>query len=161
MTQPTSQKWKTHQRKTWLHNSHGPLRPDKKSPGVLFFPGVAPFSINGSLPWLGADGETLFFLCVEPFIPASARRRDTCCFFFQGVSQARSLWMFFVESLRYWRNYTPLYLFLDWDHFFGGKNDGFLFFKSATNLLVVPRIKTYEYGLRQCVSKFFYLHRFF
>lgn len=149
---------------------------DKKSPGVLFSPGVAPFSINGSLPWLGAWSRrwfSLFFcVCVEAYIPPVQGGEAWHLFviFFRMECHRPDLCgCFFVESLRHWRNYTL--------SFFVGKTM-VSFFKSATNLLAkekcnfevesscdiywLTRIKTYEYGLRRCVSKkTFYFHRFF
>ena len=150
-----------HQRTRQLHYCHRPYDPTKNIPGVLFFPGVAPFSINGSLPWLGADGETLFFLCVEPFIPASARRRDTCCFFSKECHRPDLCGCFLLS----------LWGIEEITHLFTSFLIGIIFLVVKTMVscfLSLQQIFLWSLESRPmnmvCVSvcqKFFYLHRFF
>lgn len=113
MTQPTSQTFFSIS-STWLYQQSRTVT-TTKNPRVMFFPGVAPFSINGSLPWLGADGNfCVFFVCVESTLhSASARRRGVtfvCYFFCKECHRPDLCGCFFVESLRYWRNYTLSFL---------------------------------------------------
>ena len=112
-TQPTSQKWKTHQRNTddfTNSHGHGHVTTRQSYPGDFF---LQEWRLSVSMvPCRDLELTVIFvvfFVCVlKPSFPPVQGGVTLVCFFFQGVSQARSLWMFFVESLRHWRNYTPL-----------------------------------------------------